>query len=174
MLYRQAVKEYGELARTDRQWIACDSSGSAQKSNLALDCEQCNAQFTDAKPVVPYDQVDDTLYRNERTGVQKGGVAKYEEVKQMDLRAMTQGILVKKDKEAVISENLYPQLPRYHFKNSGAIEMILEVWEKMDLTLVRVPRGSVAQDAQPPAPRSRPPPPPPPHSFSLQLAPDLG
>ena len=42
-------------------------------TNLALDCELCNAQFTDARLTTLYeraDQVDDTLYRDETTGVQ--------------------------------------------------------------------------------------------------------
>ena len=44
-------------------------------TNLALDCELCNSQFTDARLTTLYeraDQVDDTLYRDETTGVQKG------------------------------------------------------------------------------------------------------
>ena len=47
--------------------------------NLALDCELCIAQFTDAKLTTIFeraDQVNDTLYRDERTGVEKGGSAK--------------------------------------------------------------------------------------------------
>ena len=48
-------------------------------TNLALDCELCNASFTDAKLGTLFeraDQVDDTLYRDETTGVQKGATAK--------------------------------------------------------------------------------------------------
>ena len=44
-------------------------------TNLALDCELCNAQFSDAKLTTIYeraDQVDDTLKRDEATGVVKG------------------------------------------------------------------------------------------------------
>mgnify|MGYP006141543405 CR=1 FL=1 len=84
------AKAWGELQGIFQQYAKAGAagSGSAQSAmtmqkteltNLALDCEICNAQFTDAMLGTIYeraDQVDDTLYRDETTGVQKGAAAK--------------------------------------------------------------------------------------------------
>lgn len=77
---------YAELAAIFQQYAKSGSAGSGsavsaltmQKTeliNLAMDCEICNAQFTDARLISIYeraDQVDDTMYRDEATGTMKG------------------------------------------------------------------------------------------------------
>ena len=65
------------------------------------------------------------------------GSIKYEEIKQMSLAQQVQGcvdnFLMRKDELAVISEALYPPLPRYDPADSGANPDFIEIWSKMDL-----------------------------------------
>ena len=77
---------YDQLKSIFQQYAKSGTAGSGsaaqtlnmqktELTNLALDCELCNAQFTDAKLISLFlraDQVDDTLYRDEATGVVKG------------------------------------------------------------------------------------------------------
>ena len=85
------------------------------------------------------------------------GTIKYEEIEQMSLAQKVEGIFLNyrhsidgeaaagkhakhvehkhghKDEHAWIPECLYPPLPRYDWKNSGADPDFLKEWEKMDL-----------------------------------------
>ena len=65
---------------------------------------------------------------------------KYEEIAEMTLPQKVAGIvdsfLVLKDEKAVLSECLYPPLPRYDYASSGADPAFLEFWAKMDFSHV--------------------------------------
>merc|ERR1719305_1359682 len=86
-VFKLFAKHFPELQSIFQQYAKSGAAGSGsavsaltmqktELTNLALDCELCNAQFTDARLTTIYeraDQVDDTLYRDVTTGVQKGG-----------------------------------------------------------------------------------------------------